>query len=98
MKYRQGDLLIEKIAELPEYTQEQIKKDNVILRGESTGHSHKLENGQVIQKWQELYLIVNDKGRIVHDEHSPIDLPAGYYAVKRQRQYVAEGEEETVND
>jgi len=40
--YRQGDVLLIKIDELPPLKFE-TKKDKVILEGEVTGHAHKLE-------------------------------------------------------
>jgi len=45
--YRQGDVLLIKIDELPSLTFEE-KKDKVILKGEVTGHAHKLEGSAKI--------------------------------------------------
>ena len=40
--YRQGDILLIKIDELPPFTFKE-KKDKVVLKGEVTGHAHRLE-------------------------------------------------------
>ena len=35
-----------------------------------------------------MFLHVRGYGRVSHEEHGPIPLPAGYYRVVRQREYV----------
>lgn len=95
---RQGDILFIPVTEIPSYEERQIVANRVIALGESTGHSHTLEEGLVIQKWNEMYLVLDKDSRVVHQEHNPIELPAGYYLVRRQREYVAPGEERTIYD
>lgn len=85
--YRQGDVLIKQVAELPEGLKTQ--KGNVLVYGESTGHSHKLVGGSVKVKSDEMYIIANDGAKIVHEEHNTIDLPSGKYMVIRQREYLS---------
>ena len=84
-QFRQGDLLIQEIESLPK----NIKKHNLILlRGESTGHAHRMESGEVFSdKLGNLYISLAKTANVVHKEHSPIELPKGLYAVKRQREY-----------
>lgn len=95
--YRQGDLLIKKIDVLPAgYVNE--KTDNVLVKGESTGHSHKLIGGKVIQIMSNLYMTIPEKGQLVHEEHQTIELEKGVYAVIRQREYVSKDEERTIYD
>ena len=85
---RQGDLLFKKIYELPKGLKNVF--GGVILRGESTGHSHRLVGGDVFSdKKGLLYLIVKEGGKIVHEEHTTIKLPKGLYAVIRQREYMS---------
>lgn len=84
--FRQGDLLITKINELPKG----LKKvpSGIIVRGEATGHSHRLVDGDVFSgKNGLLYLVVASKGVITHEEHKPIKLSKGLYKVRRQREY-----------
>lgn len=52
--YRQGDVLFIKIDELPPLTYKE-KGDNVILKGEVTGHVHRLEgNAKILEKAEEI--------------------------------------------
>lgn len=91
--YRQGDVLIRRISRLPK--QKATKRESGILAyGEVTGHAHKveqLEKAEVLECGKDLYLRVSEDGvRIVHDEHAPIALPQGNYAVTIQREYSPE--------
>lgn len=84
--FRQGDLLFKKVDELPK----RLKKveNGIILRGENTGHSHRLVGGDLFSdKDGIMYLSVVGKGQIVHEEHNIINLSKGKYAVIRQREY-----------
>lgn len=98
--YRQGDLLFKKIDKLPGGVTP--SRDNVILRGEVTGHAHILQNGQIFHKLgfyqhvqPEIFIEVENNGRVVHldetlkptKEHDPLELPQGFYQVIRQREY-----------
>jgi hypothetical protein len=88
--YRQGDVLIRRISSLP--TQKAALRANGILAyGEITGHAHKIEDlarAEVLEVGEGLFLRVGDEGvRIVHEEHAPINLPAGNYEVEIQREY-----------
>lgn len=88
--YRQGDVLIRQIKSLP--AQKATKRESGILAfGEVTGHAHKVETltqAEVLEIGNDLYLRVSEEGvRIVHDEHAPIELPAGNYEVTIQKEY-----------
>lgn len=84
---RQGDLLISQVTKLPEG----LKPHSLtLLLGESTGHSHRMTSGNVFEgKDGALYIALNKKGQLVHEEHNTIDLPKGLYSVKRQKEYVS---------
>ena len=87
---RQGDVLLRRIDELPK--QKAVKRVNGVLAyGEVTGHSHQVDNltrAEVLEIDDRLYLRVGEEGvLIVHDEHSPLSLPAGDYEVTIQREY-----------
>ena len=83
---RQGDLLITAIESLPKGLK--TVSDSVILWGESTGHAHRLVGGRVYKNPEgSLFLNLLKTGQVVHDEHGTIKLPAGKYAVVRQREY-----------
>lgn len=88
--YRQGDVLIRRIKSLP--TQKaQPRLTGILAYGEVTGHAHRVEDlarAEVIEVGKGLFLRVAADGvRIVHEEHAPIDLPAGDYEIEIQREY-----------
>lgn len=86
-QYRQGDLLLQSITSIPK----SAKKLNtlILLRGEATGHTHRIESGQVFSDSGLLYIALSNPTSLVHEEHSPIKLPKGLYAVKRQKEYAS---------
>ncbi len=84
--YRQGDLLFRAIPKLPESLV--VRLGQIIARGEATGHSHCLLEGRVLEDTQgSLFLEVPRSTQVVHQEHYAIELSAGYYQVRRQREY-----------
>ena len=87
--YRQGDLLFVKIDKLPKRLRK--IKENIILRGEATGHAHKLVGGILYRTYSwsnpEMFIEIPSSGKIVHEEHAPLVLPKGIYQVIRQREY-----------
>jgi hypothetical protein len=88
--YRQGDLLFRAIPRLPEGLRS--RSSQVIVQGEATGHSHLLLSGRVLEDSQgALFLEAAQATQIIHQQHAPIDLPAGYFQVTRQREYTPQG-------
>lgn len=92
--YRQGDVLLQKVNELP--SNAKPKKDDIILRGEATGHAHRIANGQIYETIQKeifhpeiktMYIVAKKSARLVHEEHAPIDIEIGIYIVIRQREF-----------
>ena len=81
---RQGDVLLMKIDKLPETS---VEKDNVLARGEATGHSHKIMNGKVLQLNSQQYVVVEKEAILEHEEHDNIEIPQGIYEVRIQREY-----------
>lgn len=82
---RQGDLLIERVQGLPPGTRP--CEGQVLAYGEATDHAHRLEHGQLYLLGSDLYFRVRRPVTLRHDEHAPIQLPAGLYRVRRQREY-----------
>ena len=94
---RQGDLVIKSVKELPKRLKE--VKGGIILRGEATGHAHRLVGGDVFSgKDGLIYLMLAKAGSIVHDEHKPLNLKAGKYMVIRQREYQSKDMARLVQD
>jgi len=86
--YRQGDLLIVACRQIPNGCKS--VSDNILLRGEQTGHAHKLfgEGKIYVDKNGELYIdSKKNVNEIWHEEHKTISIPQGTYKVVRQREY-----------
>ncbi len=89
--YRQGEILIFKLRGKPRSTHGAVVVPNGVIRvGEKEGHEHKVEGGQLSMfDNKEDGVIEVPKGEtatITHPEHKPIDLKAGTYAVKTQKE------------
>lgn len=88
IQYRHGDLLLESIGEIPAKTK--LKKDKILLEGEITGHMHEvIGEAKVYETAKKIYLEVLHKSRLIHPEHSTIELNPGKYKVTRQREFDA---------
>ncbi len=91
--YRQGDVLLVRVASLPTgATKEKSDSHIVLAYGETTGHSHRISTeGAVAYKWQGDRLIeIKQTSALVHEEHSPITLKPGVYKLVQQREYTPE--------
>lgn len=84
--YRQGDVLLVKINTRPPNTHK--INTNILVKGETTGHAHRLVHGQVLMNnSQEMFIVTTAQSMIVHDEHAPIPLEAGFYQVIKQKEF-----------
>ena len=82
---RQGDLLITKVNSIPKG---KVILSGILLRGEVTGHSHRVLGAKVTQiKDGSMFFQVAKKAQLVHEEHNTLDFGPGKYAVIRQREY-----------
>jgi len=96
MQIRQGDVFLERIEKLPEGEQKTVGVEGsrlILVRGEATGHHHSVaaRNAILMLIGTEMFLRVIRQTKLKHQEHGPITLPPGDYAVKRQREYEPEG-------
>lgn len=96
MQYRQGDVFIRKIDKLPKNLAP-IEPDNgrnILAYGEVTGHAHALEATETklySASNDNVFLrVVSETALLTHEEHTEIKLPAGFYEVIRQREYMPE--------
>jgi hypothetical protein len=94
LMWRQGDVFITRVDAIPEQARRSPVPHGILVHGELTGHSHRLENPKSATLFSgshglgELFLDVPAGGtRIVHEEHGPIELPEGFYRIWRQREY-----------
>jgi len=96
-QYRQGDVYLVATAG-PAAGAVPVARDNgriVLAYGEVTGHAHAitaptaalLADPETGQRW----LVAPDGAVIGHEEHSQVQLPAGTYEVRTQREYRPEG-------
>lgn len=94
--YRQGDVLLIPVKALPR-GENKVREDNIVERGEVTGHAHRIENGTVLDHVPsdrsfaadvpQAFVQAFAGARLVHEEHATIDLPGGTYRVVRQREF-----------
>lgn len=96
MTYRQGDVLIERISEIPKEAKAH-KRDAgriVLAYGEVTGHAHAIHSKNAkafkIEGDDALYLALKASCDLKHEEHTTIQLPEAFYKVTRQREYSPE--------
>ena len=93
-QYRQGDVLLVEI-DRPLRTGKPINPEEgriILARGELSGHTHAIQEGDGRAKFFEgagdrRYLLLSEIGRLEHEEHGAIVLEAGWYEVRRQREY-----------
>jgi len=87
--WRHGDVLIAQATAVP--TGAVRQPTTTLVRGEVTGHSHRLADPASGTVWQVdsiLYLsVLADETTLIHEEHHPITLPRGVYRVWQQREY-----------
>lgn len=97
--YRQGDVLVLPVSEddVPTVIKNSPPEPRdgrariVLAFGEATGHAHAITApGELFRGASPLdpdYLHLPHGGRLLHEEHESIALPAGWYRVIRQREY-----------
>lgn len=89
---RQGDVLVASTPSIP-IDAVAIARDRgriILAHGEATGHAHAIRSAaaDLLGVGDERYLRATEPIVIEHEEHAPIDLPAGEYRVVIQREYV----------
>jgi hypothetical protein len=92
--WRQGDIFFVKLDQDPDLADATLLKTGIIARGEETGHMHRV-SGSSLAAGAELALLGSAMylrspqvgATIVHDEHGPIELPAGVYVVVNQQEF-----------
>ena len=93
--YRQGDVLLV-AKEIPLAGLKE--KDNVLARGEATGHSHRIEGAKVYVTEDGMQVVqVERAARLVHEEHGEMAIPHGTYEVVLQQEYMP-GSREAAGD
>src|SRR6266851_2500573 len=91
--WRQGDIYFVKLDEEIDSANAAPVKSGIIAKGETTGHAHRVSQSSVVAGallylvGRSMFLRSPEVGTtIVHDEHGPIELPVGSYAVVPQQE------------
>lgn len=88
---RHGDVQLIKINSIPLGAKE-LKDRKELAYGEVTGHAHRIDFGVLFQTQDgDLYLKVDKKANLSHEEHKTLGLENGNYYVVIKRQYTPEG-------
>jgi hypothetical protein len=75
-QYRQGDVLIEQITEIPAHTERQETAKAVILaHGEATGHHHTLECAGLVESWKPVSPLRFNPGSTALQDELFLSLP-----------------------
>ena len=95
--YRQGDVLIISVENLPENLEPVAREDGriVLAHGEVTGHHHSLcatkaRAYTVPGSPVSIVEVAEALALLEHQEHSTIPLEKGFYEVRLQREYTPE--------
>jgi hypothetical protein len=92
MQYRQGDVLLVRVKNLP-CARKQVEREKgriVLAHGEATNHAHVVTDPRA-RLWENggnRYLEVVEPAELTHEEHGAIALEPGRYKVIRQREYI----------
>lgn len=95
-QYRQGDVLIERVAKIIRKPSKAKQLELIVLaEGEATGHAHMLKtDAKDPADWwkdgEDQLANLSSPGEVTHEEHSRIELPEGTYRIVRQREYTPE--------
>ncbi len=99
MMYRQGDVGIVRIDQLPAGATDVTPEDRIVLAyGEVTGHAHAIAPGEAREysmaqagtAVRRFLTVVGNAATVRHEEHAPIPLPPGVYEIVQQREYTPE--------
>lgn len=104
--YRQGDCMLLEVKALPEGAARQKVRGKklTLLLGEATGHHHRFEfvntdhNVKLFHAGAARYVEVVKPARLLHEEHSTVDVPPGVYQIPVQVEWSDENEPIQVQD
>lgn len=87
---QQGDVTFAPVTALPLGCR--LRPDGVLVRGEATGHAHRLAERTDGRLWEDpsgvLYLVSGPQSStILHEEHNPVVRPEGIDRIGRILEY-----------
>ena len=94
--YRQGDILIQEVDQIPADATPQTRLRRVIVaEGEATGHQHVLLPKREDMDWWrnpagDIYVRSAEAGQLVHEEHGTIEIltDAPFIVCRRQVEFM----------
>lgn len=91
---RQGDVLLAQIDAMPNDTTEiaRTKRGVILADGKATGHAHRITARAAklfVAKDGQRYLRAVETVKLVHEEHTAVEIPAGDFRVSIHAEYVA---------
>ena len=89
MYLQQGDVILKKINELPK-GKIKLTKKAILAEGELTGHCHTLiapETLSICETDKGVFVKVDDKSELIHQEHCAIAVDPGIYEVVKVKEY-----------
>jgi len=95
--YQQGDVIIEPVQGIPDGSKRISAgpRGFVLAEGEVTGHAHVIEReaeelaGLMMYRGEDGYYYIRIERPVTvrHEEHRAIEIPEGFYRVRRVREY-----------
>jgi len=91
--FRQGDVLLIPTTPVEIAGAETAQRDDrgrlVLAEGEATGHAHAIaaRRAALYMMAGMVYLHLQERAQVQHEEHGNIDLDPGWYKVQRKREY-----------
>ena len=87
----QGDVILEPIKEIPKGAK--FLRKNIIVVGEITGHAHEIQDAEIYEKDNVLYVRVIEKNPMTHPDHPATKVAEkGDRRVRIQMEYFPSGE------
>ena len=90
LSFRQGDVLLVGVHEIPEEAEPEPRSGRIVLaEGEATGHAHAIHerDARTFTYEGERFLLTRSKAQLIHEEHGPIEVPQGSWRIVIQREY-----------
>lgn len=86
---QQGDVLLKRLAEMPDITSAKITRKRLVLAHGESGHSHVIEDdeAELIEIGERMLLRLTKTTKVTHEEHGPIKLAPGIWEVGRVKEY-----------
>lgn len=86
---QQGDVVLRKLAAMPEGEQKIVGRKRLVLAHGESGHSHVIEDdeAELIQIGERMLLKLTKAATVTHEEHKPIRLSPGIWEVGRVKEY-----------